>query len=1125
MHRVKTSYRHRILSFPKMFLPNFLVFSLLISANIAIAQSSSHNGGQWSSVGGKMVASGEGHFSNKWSRATRYFHGDGKYWKNDEPTSNKTTGKIPATHTQEEVNQDVWKRQGQITVRGPGYLGLFMRSKGAGAVLKFPQSGKVFHSQGLGKDEWLHDAQNNWKWYPGEVVNIDPNQQLGGWVPAGRTMTLDVWVYNPFSDWGIWGSGYSAPKSVEYEFWFFPRKGGKVIKVAETPGKSVMDNIDTPPLGKIADVVTTGTSLDDPITGTQGEVKESDSEDVLYVYEYDIYGGVGFDFGGDVGVVPFDKLTGSKRVNKDGYIIVRPGDTIVTGDNPGVVLRHPYRKGEIRIGSNSRVTFTRVSEYNRVFQNAKKIQKRIGTFKENSIVTWLRFGSAILKIHRFFLMGDEDLKRLYPLGGPGGGVRGTVYKLAHDKSSGESSVTVAEGEVIAACNMQSAPVLSIKAGEKITWKIDCQWQKTKLATSEIQQITSLFPDVKKATRLVPIADSIVYAYSYRNWNKANWGKYGSLGAGWHPTGGEKRTYLKFNLSGIDPKSVGKTTLKLFHYHTGGNNSLSLGIYEVTSPWQEGGGTYHSGQTEKSAAPGEISWVNQPTFDLSPVAGFKPGSKTGQYIDVDITPLVKAWLSGKPNYGLVIKPVGIMSGRAPESSYGFYSREYQDRSKLPILVLSPVSQSQGTARLLTVSSDRDMVGRNETFRGNGKKDAIFQARFSAPNRTVTAVEVSNTNGLRSVWDTRPNNRLWLGGVVVGGRTMNRPDGSVNFRLGSGQNTLDFFVEDNGSIRGGKTNYRMTIFFASGDPLIMDVAPGPVGQSGGGAPTEPVVTPGKQPSQTGSGATGSVTGGGGAGGNLLTNPSFEQGKSAGSSYVIIKPGSTDLPGWQITGDSVDVVGSAWKSSHGLRAVDIHGYRPGGVRQSFPTTPGKVYRVSFDLAGNPWAGPQVKTLHVDIPGIVQKAYQFDIKGKNPRNMGWTRHSFTFQATQPISTLHFFSTGPAGNGAGPAIDNVVVMPASSGPVGQPGGIKIESASYGANCGVAKGNVTAHIAKQCDGKSRCRYVVNHKIIGDPAYGCAKTYTVRYRCGNNPRVFDRSLSAEAGWGDKAVLLECPGSQD
>ncbi len=148
----------------------------------------------------------------------------------------------------------------------------------------------------------------------------------------------------------------------------------------------------------------------------------------------------------------------------------------------------------------------------------------------------------------------------------------------------------------------------------------------------------------------------------------------------------------------------------------------------------------------------------------------------------------------------------------------------------VLLLATVSQAQGTARLLTGNSNQDMVGRNETYRGNGKNDAIFRAQFSAPNRTVTAVEVSNTNGLRSVWDTRPNNRLWLGGVVIGGRAMNRPDGSVNFRLGSGQNTLDFFVEDNGSIRGGKTNYRMTIFFASGEPLVMNITPG--GGSTGG-----------------------------------------------------------------------------------------------------------------------------------------------------------------------------------------------------------------------------------------------------------------------------------------------------
>ncbi|MCP4686978.1 MAG: hypothetical protein GY859_02950, partial [Desulfobacterales bacterium] len=66
----------------------------------------------------------------------------------------------------------------------------------------------------------------------------------------------------------------------------------------------------------------------------------------------------------------------------------------------------------------------------------------------------------------------------------------------------------------------------------------------------------------------------------------------------------------------------------------------------------------------------------------------------------------------------------------------------------------------------------------------------------------------------------------------------------------------------------------------------------------------------------------------------------------------------------------------------------------------------------------------------------------------------------------------------------------------------------------------TNHIARQCNGKPNCKYTVSHKIIGDPARGCAKTYVVRYRCGYGGKIYEKSLSAEAGWGDKSVVLEC-----
>ncbi|MDD9304267.1 MAG: hypothetical protein HUK40_18735 [Desulfobacter sp.] len=60
----------------------------------------------------------------------------------------------------------------------------------------------------------------------------------------------------------------------------------------------------------------------------------------------------------------------------------------------------------------------------------------------------------------------------------------------------------------------------------------------------------------------------------------------------------------------------------------------------------------------------------------------------------------------------------------------------------------------------------------------------------------------------------------------------------------------------------------------------------------------------------------------------------------------------------------------------------------------------------------------------------------------------------------------------------------------------------------------------QCDGKQSCHYVVNYKVIGDPARGCQKTYRVRYKCGNSTQVKEKRLSPEAEWDNKKVILDC-----
>ncbi|HPX61294.1 MAG TPA: hypothetical protein PLN25_05940 [Deltaproteobacteria bacterium] len=86
-------------------------------------------------------------------------------------------------------------------------------------------------------------------------------------------------------------------------------------------------------------------------------------------------------------------------------------------------------------------------------------------------------------------------------------------------------------------------------------------------------------------------------------------------------------------------------------------------------------------------------------------------------------------------------------------------------------------------------------------------------------------------------------------------------------------------------------------------------------------------------------------------------------------------------------------------------------------------------------------------------------------------------------------------------------------------GVINVISGSYGQNCGAPQGNVTAHLAEQCNGQKVCKYRIYYKVIGDPKPGCAKDYVATWRCGNGP-VRSASAPPEAGTGS-IVTLTCP----
>jgi hypothetical protein len=129
---------------------------------------------------------------------------------------------------------------------------------------------------------------------------------------------------------------------------------------------------------------------------------------------------------------------------------------------------------------------------------------------------------------------------------------------------------------------------------------------------------------------------------------------------------------------LPPVPYSRAVLKLYHFTYSEGSVYPLGVYRVTSSWEEGTDTCHSSGVEETAAPGEPAWV-----------------------EVDITSLVQQWQAGTPNYGLVVKTTNEHpTASDPDAMSGFCTKEYLDyldQAKCPVLELS-----SGTAPLPTPS---------------------------------------------------------------------------------------------------------------------------------------------------------------------------------------------------------------------------------------------------------------------------------------------------------------------------------------------------------------------------------------------------------------------------------------
>ncbi len=191
------------------------------------------------------------------------------------------------------------------------------------------------------------------------------------------------------------------------------------------------------------------------------------------------------------------------------------------------------------------------------------------------------------------------------------------------------------------------------------------------------------------------------------------------------------------------------------------------------------------------------------------------------------------------------------------------------------------------------------------------------------------------------------------------------------------------------------------------------------------------------------------------DAITNGSFENsmGTFVGDVNHVdeLSSGSTVISGWT----TLNGTETAWiqngnpygiPAADGSYFLDLTGYTDvgkfGGVSQTFTTTPGTNYTVTFDLGyGGAYSvlrGPVSVTASAGgVAGI------FTSGSGSPNPAVWDLQTFQFTATSSTSTLSFIGASTAG-GDYIGLDNVHVETPSVSPVPEPGSFALVLSGIG---------------------------------------------------------------------------------
>ncbi|MFD3357693.1 choice-of-anchor C family protein [Streptomyces fradiae] len=150
------------------------------------------------------------------------------------------------------------------------------------------------------------------------------------------------------------------------------------------------------------------------------------------------------------------------------------------------------------------------------------------------------------------------------------------------------------------------------------------------------------------------------------------------------------------------------------------------------------------------------------------------------------------------------------------------------------------------------------------------------------------------------------------------------------------------------------------------------------------------------------------------------SFEYPAAPANAFTTVGAGQSVGP-WKVTAGAVDLIGAGfWQAAEGEQSVDLNATQAGAVAQTFTTTAGRQYTVTYSLAANPGGGPAVKTGRALVDGQNFQDFSFDSSGRTRAAMGYVTRQFTFVANGPTTTLGFAST--VGGAYGPVVDDVRV-------------------------------------------------------------------------------------------------------